>query len=68
MQITAEWLASIQDEDGLTRGQKQLLSIWEKRQFFVGWGYLPDVVAHVIATCRGYRGMTPELRILLAYR
>lgn len=65
MQITEDWLQSIQDEQGLTRGQRQLLSIWEKRLAFVGYGFLPDQLAHVIETCRGYRGISPELRAWL---
>jgi len=28
MQITEDWLLSIQDKDGLTRGQQMLLDIW----------------------------------------
>lgn len=56
MQITEEWLASIQDDQGLTPGQQKLLKIWADRQHFVGYGYLPDLVAHFIAGCKGYRG------------
>ncbi len=65
MQITEEWLLSVQDEHGLTNGQKQLLDIWEYRQAFVGFGYLPDIVAHVIETCKGYRGMPDHVRALI---
>jgi len=54
MQITEEWLRSIQDEHGLTRGQVQLLDIWERR---IGSGHLPDQVANFIALCKGYRGV-----------
>jgi len=54
MQITSAWIESIQDEHGLTRGQAQLLDIWEKR---VGPGQLPDQVANFIALCKGYRGV-----------
>jgi len=57
MQITQEWLESIQDDQGLTNGQKQLLSIWKARLHFVGYDHLPDQVAHVIETCKDYRGM-----------
>lgn len=62
MQITEEWMEKIGDKDGLTKGQLQLLEIWEKRQGFVGYGYLPDQVAHVIETCRGYKGMPEHIR------
>lgn len=65
MQITDEWLQSIQDEKGLTNGQKQLLSIWEKRLAFVGYGYLPNIVAHVIETCKGYRGIPENIKALI---
>ena len=65
MQITPEWMAAIQDEQGLTNGQKQLLAIWKARQAFVGFDYLPDQVAHVIETCRGYRKMPDEVRAML---
>lgn len=68
MQITAQWLASIQDERGLTNGQKQLFAIWAKRLAFVGFGYLPDQVAHVIETCRGYRGMPDNVKAFMVGR
>ncbi len=57
MQITPEWIESIQDEYGLTRGQAKLLDIWEIR---VGPGYLPDQVANFLALCKGYRGVKEE--------
>jgi hypothetical protein len=65
MQITEEWLESIKDEQGLTLGQQKLLDIWAKRQHFVGYDMLPDQVAHVIATCKGYRGMSQRLKDFL---
>jgi len=68
MQITAEWLASIQDEQGLTNGQRQLLAIWKTRLAFVGFDHLPDKVAHVIGTCKGYRGMTAHVKAIIAGR
>lgn len=57
MIITADWLTSIQDEHGLTRGQVQLLDIWEKR---IGPGHLPDQVANFLALCKGYRGVKEQ--------
>jgi len=42
-----------------------LLDIWAKRLAFVGFGYLPDIVAHVIGTCKGYRGMPDHVRSLI---
>ena len=60
MIITPEWLESIQDEHGLTRGQTQLLDIWKKRQAFVGYDHLPDVVANFLMMCKGYRGPKPD--------
>lgn len=64
MQITDEWMAEIQDEVGLTNGQKQLLAIWKERQGFAGYGYLPNIVAHVIETCKGYRGIPEHVKAL----
>ena len=57
MQITKQWLESIQDEHGLTRGQAQLLDIWEQR---IGPGQLPDHVASFVEKCKGYRGVKEE--------
>ena len=65
MQITEEWMESIKDEQVLTNGQKQLLSIWAKRLAFAGYGHLPEQVAHVIETCKGYRGMPDHIRALI---
>lgn len=62
MQITQEWLDSISDEDGLTRGQLKLLEIWKERQAYVGYDMLPDQVAVFLEGCRGYRGMPQSLR------
>ena len=61
MKITKEWLESVQDEHGLTRGQEQLLAIWKARLRFVGYDHLPDQVAHVIKTCKGYRGIPKDV-------
>ena len=55
MKITTEWLASIQDEQGLTKGQQRLLAIWKARQGFAGFDYLPDQVANFLEGCIGYR-------------
>jgi hypothetical protein len=56
MMITEEWLEGIKDYRGLTKGQLQIFDIWEKRQHFVGYGYLPNQVARFIEGCKGYRG------------
>jgi hypothetical protein len=61
MEITREWLDSISDERGLTNGQQQLLLIWCKEAPYVG-KVIPDQVAHVIETCRGYRGIPQSVR------
>lgn len=66
MQITPEWLESISDEQGLTPGQQRLLAIWQERQAFVGFGFLPDQVAVFLEGCRGYRGMPQSLRDMLS--
>ena len=68
MQITKEWLDSIQDEQGLTRGQVTLINLWAKRQAYVGYGYLPNQVANFLAGCRGYRGMDNGLQDMLDAR
>ena len=61
MQITSEWLDSIKDDQGLTKGQEKILDIWQKRQAFVGHGILPDQVAVFVKGCKGYRGMPIEV-------
>jgi hypothetical protein len=66
MIITPEWLESIQDERGLTRGQVQLLGIWKDRLAFVGYDHLPDVVANFLMMCKGYRGPKPEDLVTLS--
>lgn len=68
MQITDQWLASVQDDAGLTNGQKQLLSIWKARLGLIGFGHLPDQVAHVIETCKGYRGIPDHVKAIIAGR
>jgi len=65
MQITPQWLEKIADEQGLTRGQQQLLAIWKARQGFAGFDHLPDQVARVIEGCRGYRGIPQNVRELM---
>lgn len=65
MQITEEWLETIKDSQGLTAGQTLLLNEWRRRLAFVGYGYLPDQVAHFLEKCRGYRGITSEERARL---
>lgn len=65
MQITDDWVESVKDDKGLTNGQKQLFAIWEKKQAFVGFGHLPDQVAHTIETCKGYRGIPSHVRELI---
>jgi len=64
MQITEDWLLSIQDENGLTRGQQMLLDIWKGRQYFVGYGFLPDQVAVFLEGCKGYRKMPEYVKYL----
>lgn len=61
MEITEEWIASIQDDQGLTNGQQALLEIWKKRLAYVGYNHLPDQVAKFLEGCNGYRGLTPYM-------
>lgn len=63
MEITREWLDSISDERGLTRGQQTLLSIHCGEAPYVG-KTLDDFVARFIEKCRGYRGMSDNVRRL----
>ncbi len=56
MLITEEWLESIKDEQGLTKGQVTLLEIWTKNQNFACYEIIPDFVARFIEKCKGYRG------------
>lgn len=56
MKITPEWIESISGDQGLSRGQEMLLSIWRKKTG--NDGTLPDQVAHFLEGCKGYYGMT----------
>ena len=67
IQITREWLDSISDDKGLTRGQQQLLSIHCGDAPYVG-KTLDGFVARFVEKCKGYRGMTPELRQMLGHQ
>ena len=64
MWITREWLDSVSDEQGLTNGQQELLMIHCGGHPFVG-KEIPDFVANFIEKCKGYRGMSQELKDLI---
>jgi hypothetical protein len=64
MKITSEWLDSVADDKGLTRGQTKLLGIHTRGAPYVGQE-IPDAVAHAIEQCRGYRGMSEESKALV---
>jgi hypothetical protein len=64
MLITREWLDSICDDHGLTRGQQILLNVWCGTPPYVGQE-LPDFVAAFVGKCKGYRGMSQEVRDML---
>ena len=61
IEVTREWLDSVGDEQGLTRGQRSLLDDWCKGAPYVG-KTIPAQVAQFIAGCRGYRGQTDEMK------
>ena len=61
MEITREWLDQISDEQGLTKGQQNLLLIWCKDHPFVG-KVIPDHVAHFLQGCRGYREIPQHVK------
>jgi pyrroloquinoline quinone (PQQ) biosynthesis protein C len=54
MEITREWIEEISDEQGLTKGQQELLLTWCKEHPFVG-KQIPDQVANFLKHCKGYR-------------
>jgi hypothetical protein len=60
MKVTEEFIESICDEQGLTNGQKYLLDKWCGRHI-VG-ADIPDIVANFLLVCKGYRGMSQELK------
>ena len=64
MQITDEWLDSIKDDKGLTRGQQMLLAVWADRLKYVGFGHLPDNVARFIEICKGWRKTPTEVKAM----
>jgi len=61
MEITREWIDQISDEQGLTNGQQQLLSIWCKEHPYVG-KLIPDQVANFLLHCRSYRGIPQHVK------
>ena len=61
MQITREWLDLISDDHGLTNGQQKLLNIWCQAAPYVD-KLIPDLVAHFLEHCRGYREMPQHVR------
>lgn len=66
VEITREWLDEVSDENGLTRGQQQLLQIHLGEPPYVGREIDP-FVHRFIGKCKGYRGMSKELRDLISY-
>jgi hypothetical protein len=64
IEITRDWLDSVSDDQGLTKGQRTLLDIWCKGVPYVG-KTVPAHVANFVEKCRGYRGMTAELEGML---
>ena len=61
MQITKEWLDLISDLEGLTNGQQKLLTIWCQSAPYVD-KLIPDLVAHFLEHCRGYREMPQHVK------
>ena len=57
MIVTEEFLEGISDEQGFTNGQKYLLTKWGS----IG-ADMPDIVANFLLVCKGYRGMSQELK------
>lgn len=62
-EVTPEWLASLADDQGLTRGQTKLLEIWCGPE--PAGKQIPVDVATFIEKCKGYRGMSEAVRGLL---
>lgn len=63
MVVTREWLESVIDEQGLTRGQQQLLKIHMGDSPYVG-RLLDDQIGKVIQGCKGYRGPSEEFKAM----
>jgi hypothetical protein len=61
VQITREWIDQISDEQGLTKGQQNLLGIWCKEHPYVG-KLIPDQVARFLEHCRGYREIPQSVK------
>lgn len=61
MVVTEEWVKSVSDEQGLTKGQKYLLSVWMKQKTLVDYEVIPDQVANYIKHCKGYRSCPQHL-------
>ena len=67
MQVTREWLDQVSDEQGLTRGQQELLKIHLGAPPYDGQ-MLDDFVARFIEKCRGYRGLTADQKALADWK
>lgn len=64
MLITREWLDEVSDEQGLTKGQQELLKIHLGDPPYVG-RELGNYIAFFIGECKGYRGMPKDVKGLL---
>jgi len=62
MLITREWLDSISDGRGLTKGQQYLLNRWVGGVPYVG-KLLDDKIAVFLEKCKGYRPNKSEFSI-----
>ena len=63
MEVTRELIESVSDKQGLNKGQQTLMKIHLGDPPYVG-KELNEQVAHFIKGCKGYRGLSAEVKNL----
>ena len=63
MLVTREWLESVSDEKGLTRGQQELLNNHAGGLPYVG-SLLDDEIARHVALCKGWRKTRADVLLM----
>jgi hypothetical protein len=60
MKITQDFIDSICDDEGLTKGQEYLLARWGGNDYMDK--DIPDLVANFLVCCKGYRQIEQRIK------
>jgi hypothetical protein len=66
MIVTEEWLETIKDEKGYTKGQIEILNFWAKGEPLVGIE-VSETVAKFLVICKGWRNGRYEKSIAMQH-